>query len=248
VQHSESKKTHLFTRILPELAAATPYFSLDAVKRRLDELQLAITEASLQSYMSDAMKNGVVHDAGRGWYSGLPEPIALDNKPVKGIISRIEKAFPLLEFSCWSTEQVNPYMHHLLAKFVTFIYADRDLISAVFDEMKTWKNYRIYLDPKKADARKFSVEEATVVIRPEPVQAPESHAHAAPIEKLLVDLTIENDALPLTGRGEVQDMAWRLVKAGRISMGALLRYAQRRHVQLAYVFGDNWSTNVTKSQ
>lgn len=63
-----------------------------------------ITDGTLRQYMSEAMAKGVVHDAGRGWYSSIPEPFNLEMPPIKTTIRRIQKAFPLLEFSCWSTQ------------------------------------------------------------------------------------------------------------------------------------------------
>lgn len=248
MKDSENKKVRLFKRILPELSAAAPYFSMQTVVKKMADLQLATTEASLKSYMSEAMKKGVVHDAGRGWYSRLATPVALDPKPVKAVISRIEKAFPLLEFSCWSTEQVNPYMHHLLTKFVTIVYADRDLMPTLFDAIQGWKGYRVYLDPKTADARNFRLEDNTIVIRPDLAQAPESNHHMAPAERLLVDLAIEAEALSILARGEAQDMACRLVTTSRVAMGTLLRYAQRRRVEPVKIFGAKWLTNVTNRE
>ncbi|MEI6514340.1 MAG: DUF6577 family protein [bacterium] len=241
-------RTNIFSRILPELATDVPYFPVSVVRSRLEKRQIEITDASLQSYMSEAMAQGIVHDAGRGWYSRIAKPFVLDAKPVKGIISKIGKAFPLMEFSCWSTEQVNPYMHHLLAKFVTFVYADRDLMPALFDAMQGWKGYRVYLDPKTADARNFRLEDNTIVIRPDLAQAPESHHHMAPAERLIVDLAVEAEALPILARGEAQDMACRLVTTGRVAMGTLLRYAQRRRVEPVKIFGEKWSTNVTNQE
>ena len=55
MKRSESYKARLFTRILPELAAAAPYFPLAAVKRRIKEQQISIAEGSLRHYMSEAM-------------------------------------------------------------------------------------------------------------------------------------------------------------------------------------------------
>ncbi len=240
-------KSTLFTRILPELSAAAPYFSMEKVAKKMDDLQLAAAEASLKSYMSEAMKKGIVHDAGRGWYSRLATPVTLDPKPVKAVISRIEKAFPLLEFSCWSTEQVNPYMHHLLAKFVTFVYADRDLMPSLFDAMQGWKGYRVYLNPKTADAKSFRLEDNTIVIRPPTSEAPSPlEPHVAAIEQLLVDLAVEIESLPLMSRGEFQDMAWRVATSGRLMIPALLRYARRNHRTPTDVFGESGSTIGTK--
>lgn len=248
MKRSDSNKARLFTRVLPELAAVTPYFSMETIIGRVAEAHLAIAEASLQSYMSEAMKKGIVHDAGRGWYSRIAATVALNTNPIKRIISRIEKAFPLLEFSCWSTEQVNPYMHHLLAKFVTFVYVDRDLMLTVFDEIQGWKGYRVHLDPKAADTGKFKVEDKTIVIRPSTSEAPPSLAsHAASIEQLLVDLAVETETLPVMSLGEFQDMAWHVATSGRLMIPSLLRYARRNHRTQADVFGKHWSTNGTKS-
>ena len=248
MKRSDSNKARLFTRVLPELAASTPYFSMETIVGRMAAANIVVTAASLQSYMSEAMKNGIVCDAGRGWYSCIVNPCTLNTKPIKWSITRIEKAFPLLEFSCWSTEQVNPYMHHLLAKFVTFVHADRDLMPALFDAMQGWQGYRVYLDPKVADAGKFRVEDKTIVIRPSTSESPPPMVpHAASVEQLLVDLAVEIETLPLMSRGEFQDMAWHVATTGRLMIPALMRYARRNHRTLIDVFGKHWSTNGTNS-
>lgn len=84
-----------------------------------------------------------------------------------------------------------------------------------------------------------------MVIRPEIGEAPAGKGYAAPIEKLLIDLAIEVEKLPIMSRGEFQDMAWRAVTSARISMGAFLRYARRRHREPSDIFGVNWYTNGT---
>ena len=192
------------------------------------------------------MSEGLIHDAGRGWYSRIAEPLILDTAPVKKIITKIKKAFPLLDFSCWSTEQINPYMHHLLGKSVAFVYMDRDLMPAVYEELQSWQGYKVYLDPSSDEVKKtFRIEEKTIVIRPAIGEAPAGEAHAAPIEKLLVDLAIEVEKLPLMSCGEFQDMAWRAVTSARITMGTFSRYARRRHLERSDIYGVNWSTNGT---
>ena len=111
---ADRAKTVLHGQILPALKANASYFPLAAVRFRLGELGVEIAEGSLRQYISEAMAKGVVHDAGRGWYSSISEPFKLDLKPVRVTIQRIQKAFPLLDFSCCSTQQINPYMHHIL--------------------------------------------------------------------------------------------------------------------------------------
>ena len=47
------------------------YVSLKAVDERSKVL---INDKTLRNYLSEAMAEGVVHDAGKGWYSSIPSP------------------------------------------------------------------------------------------------------------------------------------------------------------------------------
>lgn len=237
-------KNSLQTILLPALKETSPYFDLDAIRTQLDEAGEEVSSTTLKIYLSQFMSEGLIYDAGRGWYSRISQPFKIDTAPVKKLINKIKKAFPLLDFSCWSTEQINPYMHHLLGKSVTFVYMDRDLMPAVYEELQGWQQYKVYLDPSSVEAKKtFRVEENTIVIRPETKDAPAGDSHAAPIEKLLPDLAIEVEKLPLISIGKFQDMAWRAVTSARISLATLLRYARRRYREPSNVFGRNWYTN-----
>jgi Family of unknown function (DUF6577) len=234
----------LQTILLPALKETSPYFNLQTVCARLKKAEIEAPSATVTTYLSQFISEGLLYDAGRGWYSRIAEPFALDTAPVKKLITKIKKAFPLLDFSCWSTEQINSYMHHLLGKAVTFVYMDRDLMPAVYEELQGWQEYKVYLDPSSDEVKKnFRIEEKTIVIRPENKDSPAGGGHTASIEKLLADLSIEVKKLPIMSRGEFQDMAWRAVTSARISMGTLLRYARRRYREPLDMFGGNWSAN-----
>jgi hypothetical protein len=221
-----------------------PYFNLEAIRTQLDDAGAEASSTSLKIYLSQFMSEGLIYDAGRGWYSRISQSFKIDIAPVKKFINKIKKAFPLLDFSCWSTEQINLYMHHLLGKAVIFVYMDRDLMPAVYEELQGWQGYKVYLDPSSDEVEKtFRVEEKTIVIRPESKDSPAGEGHTASIEKLLTDLSIEVEKLPLMSIGEFQDMAWRAVTSARISLGTLLRYARRRYREPSNVFGRNWYTN-----
>ncbi len=238
---SKTLKSNLFTRILPELKQAAPYFSIDAVKNRLKQLKIEMSDSTLKHYMSDAMEQGVVYDAGRGWYSRLEEEFTLDTKPVSTVIQRIEKKFPILDFTCWSTRQINSFMHHIMTRFVTFVYTDRDSMVSVYDEIKSWKGYTVYLDPSSKEVEKtFQLDDKTIVIRPETTEAPGAgEGHSAVIEKLLVDLAIEVEKMPLMDRSEFQDVAEKIANKGRIRFGMLARYARRSHKDWKDIFREN---------
>jgi hypothetical protein len=246
MKSAANTKSILLSKLVSECGPSTPYIVISDVKSGLRKEGIDITDGTLRQYMSAAMAKGVVHDAGRGWYSSISEPFNLELRAVQTTIKRIQKAFPLLDFSCWSTQQINPYMHHLLAKFVTFVYADADLIPSMYDELRGWKGYHVYSNPLSAEADRFRLDEKTIVIRPETSEAPTSDVpHAAPIEKILVDLAIEVEKLGFIGKGEFKEMAWRAVTSGRVSMATLLRYARRCGRAPSDMFGENGLTNGT---
>ena len=107
--------------LLIELGKRAPYFSYQAIQAAVNEAELGLKDASLRSYLSRAVEQKLIHDAGRGWYSRLGEPVRLDPKPLRPLIKAIEKAFPLLDFAVWSTGQLNPWMHLLIARPVLFV-------------------------------------------------------------------------------------------------------------------------------
>lgn len=231
MKHSESNKAKLFTRVLPELAAAAPYFSIAAVKRRLAELQLRVTAGSLRQYLSEAMEKGLIHDAGRGWYSRLAARCELDSKPVAKIIRQLEKEFPLLDFTCWSTQQVNPWMHHILSKFLVFVNVDRDGLVAVAEFLRA-EGYEVHANPTGKQASDVRANGKAVVVRPLNAHAPRDNHYALP-EAVLVDLFVESKALGIMGRSDSQAMLHAMASSARLAWGTLLHYAEKRELKAA---------------
>ena len=66
----------------------------------------------------------------------LANEFKLDPKPVAPLVRLLEKQFPLLDFHCWATAQINSYMHHLLGKSVAFVNTDGDAMEAVSDFLR----------------------------------------------------------------------------------------------------------------
>ncbi len=230
-------KSFLRDVCLPELGRQYSYFDIEAVRQLLQMAEVVFTPETLKRYMVEMEEGGFVFDAGRGWYSVIAATFTLNTGPVQDIGAMLEQQFPFLEFSCWSTAQINGYMHHLLAKFVTFIYVDKDLMSGVFEFLRDRRDMNVYLNPSTRKEREdFRMTEQTVVIRPTVTRSP-GNGYFAPIEKILVDLAVEVEKLPLMGNHEFTQMACRVATEARISMGALLHYASRRNMEASKVFG-----------
>lgn len=219
-------KQILRAECLPALSSKAAYFSVGDVREWLVDHKIACPPTLLREYLSGFMRDGVIHEAGRGWYSRLAQPCRLDTKPVTRLAREVEKAFPLLDFTCWSTEQIRSYGHLLLSRFAAFIHTERDAMTSVSERLRD-AGYDVHPNPRGAAARQFAVRERTVVIRPKPTTQPHE-GHLVTVEGLLVELFMECRALHLMDEGEYFRMFANLAGFSRISMARLLDYARER--------------------
>src|SRR5664280_779548 len=213
-------KTTLREECLPALARAAPYFSLADVRAWLKRRRLPALPATLRRYLHEALADSLIHDAGRGWYSPIKELFVLNREPVRELVTSLHKRFPLLDFSCWSTEQVASYGHHQLARFVVFVHTERDAMESTANALRD-AGWSAWLNPTRQEATKsYRSEDRTVVVRPAVSRAPAQAGFAA-IEKILVDLRVEADALKFFDQGEYRRLVANLAGRNRIAVGAL---------------------------
>jgi hypothetical protein len=220
-------KAELFTRVLGSLKEKAPYFPLKSIQAAANDAELALKDSTLKGYLVEAVAQSLLHDAGRGWYSGLAEPFVMNTKPVAKLVKALEKAFPLLDFTCWSTEQVHGYGHHLLGRFTSFVHTERDSMATVGQRLRD-EGWDVVVNPRGAIARDFTTSAAgTVVVRPRTTTQPRDGQQVT-IEGLLVELFIESRTLNLMDAGEYWRLFENLAGRHRIRMAALLDYARER--------------------
>ncbi len=225
-------KTHLFTRTIPVLKEQSAYFSIEAVKRSLAGDGIELADNSLHKYLSQAMRTGLVSDAGRGWYSRHCKPVTLAREPVAKLVTAVSKAFPLLDFCCWSTTQFNLFALHLIAQPTSFLYAEEDALGSVGSSLRG-AGWEAWENPGKNDAERFVRPGAlTVVLRPSIAKQPTCTGHVAPIEKALVDLIIEANKLQLMDQAEVQRILDNALGSGLLKLPALFGYAETKRVKM----------------
>lgn len=203
------------------------YFSLYDAARDLD-----LDKDLVMNYCYQLKKENLIFGAGRGWYSSFARAFELDIEPVQEMVEFIKKKYPLLKFSCWSTQQINRFTHHMLGKYVTLVYMDWDSMPVVYDFLKD-AGYDVWLNPRGKEAERFSVRENTVVLRPAISREPRN-GHYAPIEKIMVDLFIEGESLYLMSEYDI--VRKNILDDGRIDIAVLLAYAKRRKVSPKAVF------------
>lgn len=229
---NSSKKLLLFTHLLPTLREQSAYFSIAAVKRALTKAEIELADDTLREYMSEAMKSGIVADAGRGWYSCHQQPVTLDPKPVAKIIREVKKSFPLLDFCCWSTVQFNPFAQHLIAQPTILLYAESDALDVVADALKA-AAWDAWANPRQKDVERFvRPGEKTVVLRPAISKQPAATDHVAPMEKALVDLMAEAARLQLMDAAEAQRILDAVLRAGIVQLSGIIGYSEIRRIKL----------------
>lgn len=233
-------KSTLVDSVLPRLFRAADYVSLARISEALRATKVDCSGDTLRRYLSEAAANGLIFDAGRGWYSRLPHAFALDTSPISPLLRLVMKEFPLLDVSAWSTAQINAYTRHLLSTHTAFLYVETDSLLSVAEKLED-KGWKAFANPSPAEAeRRFRPGDKTVVLRPALSKSPQAVHGAAPIEKLLVDLVFESSRLRLMDESEAQSVVANVARAGRVPLAALLGYARRREQKIAG-FGE--STN-----
>lgn len=224
-------KEVIFFSVLGRLKEGHAYFRYERIQTLVEDAELKIDNAALRVYLSEAVKRGLIHDAGRGWYSRLSEPVPLDPKSVAKLVAALTKALPLLDFSCWSTAQINPWMHHLLAQPVAFLYASGDALESV-GETLAGLGWKVAVDPKASEAADLvRPGPKMVVLRPSRSKQPEGADHQAPIEKILVDLVEEAGDSALMDASEAQGVIKTALSRYLLQIASLQSYAERRGIK-----------------
>jgi hypothetical protein len=228
-------KQQFFDQVLGGLKERSAYFSRETIEAAADSAGLAVMRSTLSVYLNQAVKQCLIHDAGRGWYSRLSEPVKLDLHPCAKLVRLIAKKFPLLDFHCWSTAQVNPWMHHLIGKGVAFVNVDAEALEVVWETLKE-AGYDAHLNPTGKAREQFAVRENTVIVRRRVQGAPEEE-HFSRIETVLVDLFLESERLNLMDREEFRQMARKVMSSGRIRISEFSAYATNRKQDWREILG-----------
>jgi hypothetical protein len=224
------------------------YFHINDLKRYFTERGIKFEEDTLKKYLYLLKKNEAIFSAGRGWYSNIQKEFELNIESTKKITKLLVEKFPLLEFSCWSTEQLKGFFHHLPSHFVTFIYTDKDFLSTLKDYL-TENYYNIYLNPSKIEAEKFvELKTKTIILRPSISSRVPKDKNKAKIEKVLVDLFMETKKISFIDEAEYTKIFSNIIFNYRINMAEMLDYAHNRKIKNEIqniIIRINKSTNAT---
>lgn len=217
-----------------DLAPKAPYFSIDAVRNWLAEQKMSYKSDTVKTYLSRQKKAGKIHDAGRGWYSSIAKPYQLDTAPVEQLVGELKQAFPLLDFACWSTRQLNEMLRHQLAKHVQFVYVERDAIDSMADWLRD-NGYHTYANPGKAEIkRSFSIEGKTAVVLPLTTKTPHESGFAT-FEAILVDVLADASRFCIINIPEFIAGSSSAIKSERVDISMFISYSTRRKIDISEI-------------
>lgn len=207
------------------------YFSLKDLQNYLKQHSIEYTQENLKKTVYRMKINNIIYNSGRGWYSTLKKEFQLDLRPVGKVIKLINEEFPLLEFSCWSTEQLKGFFHHLPSQFITFVFSNKDYLENLKDFLSD-KDFNVYLNPQKGEAEKFvHLKEKNVVLRPSITYREPKSKYYAKVEKIIVDLYMEAKRMKLIDLEEYKRIVSNIIGNYRVKMSEMLDYAHNRKVR-----------------
>lgn len=222
-------KHFVAAEILPKLFSnGRHYIDKQSIDTRLEAEGLSYKPETIRRYLTEWAQQGLIHDAGRGWYSDLPERFTPDKALLKKLAFHVGAKFPLLEWTMWSTRQLAPFFHHLPARHATFLMVERDAIDTVAETLRD-EGFTVAVHPLADSAKNFELTaEETIILRPRLSEHTEEHP---PIEQILVDLYAECQKLALFDTSELERVKNNLVNRHRIDISTTKRTAERRKME-----------------
>jgi len=218
-----------------KLGSKYRYISLLALKIELKKNAIDFKDKTLRKYISEAMSQGIIYDAGRAWYSSLATPAKLDDSHVEKLRTTLINRFPFLPHYLWSSIQLNPWMHHLIGKPIHFlsVEADGEQDMAAFLRSKGWD---IYLNPTPKTAHLVVPGQKCIVLRS--IRRAFDPEVEPTVSTVLAEVLIENSKLNFIDEAERKEMTLNLLNEKRVDMASLLSRLKDHKKSLADLIGD----------
>lgn len=196
-----------------------------------------LSNNSLKWIISDMVKNGAIFNIQRGMYSltndndnTFEKYVPTVNNELILLCEKIKTRFPLIEYVCFESIQLNEFLNHLIAKNTYYIYVEKDASSAVFRYLQEEGIYNILYKPTTKEFDSYWKEKSIIIldlISEYPKNKYDSHIMS--IEQLLVDIISEKSLTYLYSKSEIVNIYKSVNKKYKIDYSKLYRYARRRN-------------------
>lgn len=146
---------------------------------------------------------------------------------------RMKNAFPYIDYQIWETKILNEFMVLQLGQNHLILDVEKETTSSVFNRLSEAYAGKIFLDPDRSTMERYvqQLPEAIIIsklISQTPMGNKVEEIPYAPIEKILVDLLVDDDKF-FTFRGNELVVIYNGVfNTYLINQKSLVRYAGRR--------------------
>lgn len=195
-----------------------------------------LTYNSFKWIISDMVDSGVICRKQRGKYvlcgssatkKFLYKPQV--NEQLQEVSEKIKSKFPLVNFVCFESVQLNEFLNHLIGRNTIFVLVEKDAIDFVFRYLQEETNWNVLLKPSEKEWDAYCTGNNIVMLNLIS-EAPKSvdEYHSMCLEQMLVDIVAEKSFKNLYSKSELQGVYNLADKSYLIDYARLLRYARRR--------------------
>ncbi len=179
------------------------------------------------------IEKGVLKRIGRGKYT-LGEQIIFTpeiTSDIESIYSIVDKQFPYLEKSIWTTKWLNQWMLHIPNKHLIILEVEKDAEENVFYHLKESKK-NVFLHTEEDIINKYADDDTDIVIiknliTDAPLQKVK-RVEVPTIEKIVVDLIVDTGLFSAYQDRDLDSIIENAFEYYTINVDKLLRYASRR--------------------
>lgn len=161
-------------------------------------------------------------------YEPLPSGI------LKAIVSEVKVAFPDVELTVWETRELNQFMVHQPFINMIIIEAEKDSVESLFNTFAEIYPGKAFLSPDQLVLERYILQQKEVIIISKSItQTPKGRTRSnwpyAKLEKILVDVFVNNDLFIFYQGNEMISIFEEAFKTYLIDEPSLFRYAGRRN-------------------
>ena len=197
---------------------------------------LAFSKATVTSCLAMLTDVGVLRRIKRGVFSisnARQKPfVPYFDDEMQMIETKIRQNFRFVRFCVWHSTDINVFSHYVLNMNIIFVDVEREALQQVFCSLLDANLERqVFLNPSSDDFSYYIYGKETIVVRPLVSEAPliayAGDSNRLSIEKLLVDIAIDEDFISLHDYESLRFYR-NVMDTTIINDSKLLRYASRR--------------------
>lgn len=145
------------------------------------------------------------------------------------IAMAIEDEFPLVDFVCFESVQLNEFLNHMIAQNTFFIMVERDALDSVFRYLQEEDFGNTLIKPRNQEWDAYWTRDSIVLLNLVSEHPRNTEMkHGISIEQLLVDVVAEKTFRLLYSKNEIYRIYETADRLYAIDYTRLLRYARRR--------------------